>query len=890
MNQENTCHYLGVKMSESSSDSESSCGWTIINHEGSDVEVLSSDKGETEGISQPLSDQLDKPMELQAEETGHTQLPVETLNSSVTLAEKEPLSEAPKEKLVDDNTFVGATSDDSDIVTLEPPPVEDLQTVQEEPEVAAEEQINDDELNLGSSSSSQYTFAPPETVSATEGSRDESSSDETSGKSSPTLRRRRIRKKTMSSSETEEKPAEDVEDGEQQQQQQQQHRFNTTLNKCILLALVIAFSMGFGHFYGDFQDGSQLPLKRGTVQIQEQQKMVKRFHEDELNDVKDDLFQCQKDQAGTEEPLEDIKEKPDMLLTMTELMDKMRKENVQLKEKQAELQSQGENLETRLKQTVDEKLSVESQHQTLAKENQRMKESLEHEEKALSLLQNELRKLREQIRTLEGKGMDAETIITENQKLKDHLEDEKQQIQSFLQQKGNLVTEAQLLRKELDKEREVTDALRKELDSLSYLQSSANTAREGKDTESLQSRLEELEKKLDFEQQRSDLWERLYVEAKEVKDDPEFEKTSKKQDRKQNRRFYANRGKKHQPKEGFIRSFKNGFDAVKNSTKEFVRHHKEKIKLAKEAVKANLKKFSDSVKSTFRHFQNSAKNLFHKNKRREEAQDAKSRRQGFQQRHDEDSCRTNQRDVHGDKASCQYKARETAHEQFLYSDTRKPHRVYTKEPPNFERSTSEHDHFGRDSYHRSPKGCSGVFECAHQESLSLFNKALDPIKVEEFHKLLHNYLQQEVVEFQRWSELEKFINRFFHNGLFIHDQMLFSDFVNDVEDYLENIAEHQEDKIDTFDDLDEYIYRHFFGEDYFNRFGPSRIYDAGKYKPCGKHSSKNADGSRYQRHERKPQHASHHRERKWNKPGRTNGRHMANVEIELGPMPFDPKY
>ncbi|XP_072326868.1 cell cycle progression protein 1 isoform X8 [Scyliorhinus torazame] len=346
-------------MSESSSDSESSCGWTIINHEsrqvsldtatrfnpntdqrantpGSDVEVLSSDKGEAEGISQPLSDQPDKPMELQAEETGHTQLPVETLSSSVTLAEKELLSEAPKEKLADDNTFVGATSDDSDIVTLEPPPVEDLQAVQEEPEVAAQEQTNDDELNLGSSSSSQYTFAPPETVSATEGSRDESSSDETSGKSSPTLRRRRIRKKTMSSSETEEKPGEDVEDGEQQQQQQ--HRFNTTLNKCILLALVIAFSMGFGHFYGDFQDGSQLPLKRGTVQIQEQQKMVKRIHEDELNDVKDDLFQCQKDQAGTEEPLEDIKEKPDMLLTMTELMDKMREENVQLKEKQAELQ------------------------------------------------------------------------------------------------------------------------------------------------------------------------------------------------------------------------------------------------------------------------------------------------------------------------------------------------------------------------------------------------------------------------------------------------------------------------------------------------------------------------------------------------------------------------
>ncbi|XP_020375533.1 cell cycle progression protein 1 isoform X5 [Rhincodon typus] len=832
-------------MSESSSDSESSCGWTIINHEGSDVEILSSDKGEAEGISKPLPEQqLDKPFELQADETEQPELPIETLSSSVTLAEKELFSEPAKDKMADDSTFVGATSDDSDIVTLETPPVEDLQAVQEETEVAAQEQTNDDELNLGSSSSSQYTFAPPETVSTVEESRGESSSDENSGKSSPTLRRRRIRKKTMSSSETEEKPGEEVVDGEQQQQQ---HRFNTTLNKCILLALVIAFSMGFGHFYGDFQDGSQLPLKRGTTQIQEQQKIVKKIHEEELNDVKDDLFQCQKDQ------------------------------------------SQGENLEIRLKHTMDEKLSVESQHQTLAQENQRMKESLEHEEKALSLLQDELRKLREQIRTLEGKGVDAEMIITENQKLKDHLEEEKQQIQNFLQQKGNLVNEAQILRKELDKEREITDALRKELESLSHLQSSADTEEESKDTENLQSRLAELEKKLDFEQQRSDLWERLYVEAKEEKDDHEFKKNSKKPDRKPNQGLYGTRSKKYQPKESFMRSVKNGFDAVKNSTKEFVRHHKEKIKLAKEAVKENLKKFSDSVKSTFRHFQNSAKNLFHKNKRREEEQDAKTRRHGFWQRHDH-PCRVNQHGVHGGKDSCEHKPTETADAQFQYSDTRKHNKIYSKEPLNFEKSTGEHDNFGKHTHYRSPKGCSGVFECAHQESLSLFNKVLDPIKVEDFHKLLHNYLQQEVVEFQRWSELEKFINRFFHNGLFIHDQMLFSDFVNDVEDYLEDIAEHQEDKVDPFDDLDEYIYRHFFGDNYFNRFGPSQLYDAGKYRQYGKQASKNADGSRYQRHERKHQHAYHHKERKWNKPGRTNGRHMANVEIELGPMPFDPKY
>lgn len=865
---------MGLKMSENSSDSESSCGWTIINHEGSDVEVLNSDKGEAECTLQPLTNQqVDQSCEIQAKDSEHIEPKVENLSASIVSEETELVSKAPKEELADDSTFVGATSDDSDIVTLESPPVEDLQTIQEATEDAEAEHINDDELNLGSSSSSQYTFAPPETVSALEGSMNESSSDETSGNSSPTLRRRRIRKRTLSSSEAEEKPEEDVVDGEQQQQ----HRFNTTLNKCILLALVIAFSMGFGHFYG-------------TTQIQELQKMVKRIHEEELNDMKDDLFQCQNDQDsyvdsmdGTEDFLEDKKEDPDMLLTLTEQMDKMKRENQQLKQKQAELQSQGENLETRLKETVDERLSVESQQQVLAKENQRMKESLEHEEKALSLLQNELRKLREQIRTLEGKGMDAETIITENQKLKDHLEEEKQQLHSFLLQKGTLVTEAQMLRKELDKEREITDVLRKELDTLSHFQSMPNTAQDGKITEGLQTRLAELEKKLDFEQQRSDLWERLYLESKEGSTDPATKKTEKKQGPKTNREFYGTRDKKKQSK-GFIRSFKNTFDAVKNSTKEFVRHHKEKIKLAKEAVKENLKRFSDSVKSTFQNFQNSAKTLFHKNKRRDDA-DAKTKRHGFQQRHNEHPCKTNkcrQHGVHGDKDSYQHKPRQATHDEIHGSNSRKPHRMHAENSHSFE--SGEHDHLGKHAHYKSPKGCSDVFECAHQESLSLFNKVLDPIKMEEFHELLHNYLQREMVDFQSWSELEKFINRFFRNGLFIHDQMLFSDFVNDVEDYLEDIAEHQEGNHDGFDDLDGYIYQHLFGDNYIN---PSPLYDADKYR---KHNSKHASGSRQQRPERKYQQAYHHRDCKWNKPGRTNGRHMANVEIELGPMPFDPKY
>lgn len=33
-----------------------------------------------------------------------------------------------------------------------------------------------------------------------------------------------------------------------------------------------------------------------------------------------------------------------------------------------------------------------------------------------------------------------------------------------------------------------------------------------------------------------------------------------------------------------------------------------------------------------------------------------------------------------------------------------------------------------------------------------------------------------------------------------------------------------------------------------------------------------------------------HSERKWSRSGRNADRHMADVKIELGPMPFDPKY
>lgn len=63
------------------------------------------------------------------------------------------------------------------------------------------------------------------------------------------------------------------------------------------------------------------------------------------------------------------------------------------------------------------------------------------------------------------------------------------------------------------------------------------------------------------------MWERLYVEAK---DQTGKQETEEKERRKGNHRA------KNKSKETFLGSVKETFDAMKNSTKEFVRHHKEK--------------------------------------------------------------------------------------------------------------------------------------------------------------------------------------------------------------------------------------------------------------------------------------------------------------------------
>lgn len=63
------------------------------------------------------------------------------------------------------------------------------------------------------------------------------------------------------------------------------------------------------------------------------------------------------------------------------------------------------------------------------------------------------------------------------------------------------------------------------------------------------------------------------------------------------------------------------------------------------------------------------------------------------------------------------------------------------------------------------------------------------------------------------------------------------------------------------------------------------------FTPCSrpKRPFTQTENSRHEKQAQKYQHRNK-REGKWHKYGRTNGRHMANLEIELGQLPFDPKY
>ncbi|KAI7807190.1 hypothetical protein IRJ41_023165, partial [Triplophysa rosa] len=101
--------------------------------------------------------------------------------------------------------------------------------------------------------------------------------------------------------------------------------------------------------------------------------------------------------------------------------------------------------------------------------------------------------------------------------------------------------------------------------------------------------------------------------------------------------------------------------------------------------------------------------------------------------------------------------------------------------------------------HRHKETCSGVTECAGVEGLS-------PVSLQDFEILLQSYLKKIQFPEDRTSEKEEFsklVREFFTDGLFVHDRMPFSEFVEDLADILEDMADGEESDVEESEEDDD---------------------------------------------------------------------------------------
>ncbi|XP_073178999.1 pre-B-cell leukemia transcription factor-interacting protein 1 isoform X2 [Lepidochelys kempii] len=201
----------------------------------------------------------------------------------------------------------------------------------------------------------------------------------------------------------------------------------------------------------DIPDGEQQPLAAG---------------------VKDWLQQPPLDTAGD----------PQSLHSMSLLLDKLAKENQDIRLMQAELQAQKDELQALLQKSEGEKASVGSQQQSLAGENARLHQALQQAAEAHRSAQAELRELREQLQGLEQEG------AAETPRPREGLAAERP-------------PEEQLLPQELARQRGLLGSVRRELEeALQRAQGSGGTER-------LRAELAGVEQRLAQELQRAESWE-----------------------------------------------------------------------------------------------------------------------------------------------------------------------------------------------------------------------------------------------------------------------------------------------------------------------------------------------------------------------------------------------
>ncbi|XP_074895647.1 pre-B-cell leukemia transcription factor-interacting protein 1 [Buteo buteo] len=116
------------------------------------------------------------------------------------------------------------------------------------------------------------------------------------------------------------------------------------------------------------------------------------------------------------------------------------------------------------------------------------------------------------------------------------------------------------------------------------------------------------------------------------------------------------------------------------------------------------------------------------------------------------------------------------------------------------------------SWYQAPQGCSGVADCARKEGREVLGAALKPVQKAEFLRLLEGFMGRLGWGGHFRGLAAQLDGAFGADGTFAHDRLRFVDFVDDVEELLEEVARQERGDEEAADGFEEYVLRHYAGD------------------------------------------------------------------------------
>ncbi|EHH15296.1 hypothetical protein EGK_01364 [Macaca mulatta] len=505
-----------------------------------------------------------------------------------------------------------------------------------------------------------------------------------------------------------------------------------SLNMCLLGALVL-LGLGVLLFSGGLSESETGPMEEVELQV-----LPDTGSDPELLDAVGDRQDGLREQLQSSVPPDRVPSLQNMGL----LLDKLAKENQDIRLLQAQLQAQKEELQ-----------SLMHQPKGLEEENAQLRGALQQGEAFQQALESELQQLRARLQGLEAdcvRGMDGVCLSggrgpQGDKAIKEQGPREQEPELSFLKQKEQLEAEAQALRQELERQRRLLGSVQQDLERSLKDAGHGDPAHAG---------LAELGHRLAQKLQSLENWGQdpgVSANASEAwHQKPHF----------QNSREWSGKEK--------------WWDGQRDRKAEHWNHKKE-----------------------------------------ESGQERKKNRGGQEDRELAGRWKEGRPRV-------EWGSKKEGKRQGLKEPPRKSGSFHSsgekqKQPRWREGAKDSHDPLPswaellRPKY-RAPQGCSGVAECARQEGLTFFGTELAPVRQQELASLLRTYLARLPWAGQLTKELPLSPAFFGEDGIFRHDRLRFRDFVDALEDSLEEVAVQQTGDDDEVDDFEDFIFSHFFGD------------------------------------------------------------------------------